>query len=315
MILLAGIPSEPPIALAAESAASLGIPYLMLNQRSFAHDDMELEFCEGRCTGVLVAGGQTFPLDRFSGIYLRLIEAATLPELARAGRAWNGGVLAARAHAWADMLTQWTEIAPQRVANRLSATLSNFSKPCQLQAIRAAGFAIPETLVTNEPGAVLAFRARHGRLIYKSASSVRSIVRILDDAALGALERIRALPTQFQEYIDGVNVRVHVVGERVFAARIVSEAVDYRYAGRDGLDAEMQAFDLPHEIADRCRALSRRLALPFCGVDFKVRPNGQYVCFEVNPSPAYSYYQEQTGMPISDALVRYLAGATQGGTT
>jgi hypothetical protein len=32
------------------------------------------------------------------------------------------------------------------------------------------------------------------------------------------------------------------------------------------------------------------------------------VCFEVNPSPAYSYYQELTGAPISDALVRYLAG-------
>jgi hypothetical protein len=33
-------------------------------------------------------------------------------------------------------------------------------------------------------------------------------------------------------------------------------------------------------------------------------------CFEVNPSPAYSYYESHTGQPISAALARYLvAGA------
>jgi glutathione synthase/RimK-type ligase-like ATP-grasp enzyme len=70
----------------------------------------------------------------------------------------------------------------------------------------------------------------------------------------------------------------------------------------------MVTFDLPDAVAARCIGLSRRLGLPFCGIDFKVQPGGDYVCFEVNPSPAYSYYQEQTGAPISDALVRYLAG-------
>lgn len=312
MILISGIPSEPPVALAAASAEALGIPYVLLNQRSFAHDDMDFEFADGACRGALRVAGQTLPLERFSGIYLRTIDAVSLPELGKdEGRrsAWDAPLATARAHAWADMLTQWTEVAPQRVANRLSATLSNFSKPGQLQAIRAAGFAVPETLVTNEPAAVRAFLARHGKAIYKSTSSVRSIVRMLDDAALARLDQVRVLPTQFQEFIPGENLRVHVVGDAVFAARIVSEAVDYRYAGRDGLDVEMAECALPPDVAERCIALSRRLALPFCGVDFKVQPDGRYVCFEVNPSPAYSYYQEQTGLPMSDALVRYLAGA------
>jgi glutathione synthase/RimK-type ligase-like ATP-grasp enzyme len=194
------------------------------------------------------------------------------------------------------------------VANRVSFTLSNFSKPYQMQTIRAAGFAVPDTLVTNDPDAVRRFRARHRKVIYKSASSVRSIVRLLDDAALRKLDAIRTLPTQFQAFIGGDNVRVHVVGTRTFAARIVSDAVDYRYAGRDGLDVDMIPFDLPDDVAGRCIDLARRLGLPFCGIDFKVSPGGEYVCFEVNPSPAYSYYQEVTGAPISDALVRYLAG-------
>lgn len=312
MILLSGIPSEPPLALAAASAEALGIPCLLLNQRAFAHDDMEFEFAGGTCRGALHVAGHSWPLQDFSGIYLRTIDAASLPGLDEKGgrrNAWDAPLAAARAHAWADMLTQWTEVAPQRVANRLSATMSNFSKPGQLQIIRAAGFAVPETIVTNEPAAARAFLARHGKAIYKSTSSVRSIVRMLDDAALKRLEQIRVLPTQFQEFIAGENVRVHVVGDAVFAARIVSEAVDYRYAGRDGLEVEMEECTLPLDVAERCIALSRRLELPFCGVDFKVQPDGRYVCFEVNPSPAYSYYQEQTGLPMSDALVRYLAGA------
>jgi len=307
MIVLAGIPSEPPIALAADSAAALGIDCLLLNQRSFAHDDMHFEYADGRCCGELTVAGRTWPLESFSGIYLRTIDTAGLPELSRGKRAWDQALLEARAQAWAEMLHHWAEIAPQRVANRLSATLSNFSKPYQLQVIRTAGFAVPETIVTNDPAAVRAFNERHRHVIYKSTSSVRSIVRMLDDAAMERLDQVRALPTQFQQFIEGDNVRVHVVGDAVFAARIVSEAVDYRYAGRDGLEVDMLSFRPPESIADRCRALSRNLALPFCGIDFKVQPDGHYVCFEVNPSPAYSYYQEQTGAPISDTLVRYLA--------
>lgn len=309
MILLSGIPSEAPIALAAASAEALGIDCLVLNQRAFEFDDLDLRFADGACRGSLVAGGQAFALEGFTGIYLRSIDAEALPELRRLRPAGNAPELAARAQAWTETLTAWTEVAPQRVVNRLSATLSNFSKPYQAQLIRSAGFAVPETLVTNDPDAVKAFQARHGKLVYKSASSIRSIVRMLDDAALKRLDCIRELPTQFQEFIVGENMRVHVVGDRVFAVRIVSEAVDYRYAGRDGLDVAMLPVALPEALSARCIRLSRLLRLPFCGIDFKVSPSGEYLCFEVNPSPAYSYYQEQAGIPISDALVRYLAGA------
>jgi glutathione synthase/RimK-type ligase-like ATP-grasp enzyme len=302
MIVLAGIPSEPPIALAAASADALGLPCVVLNQRAFAFDGLDLRFADGRCSGSLTVAGQRHPLASIAGIYLRTMDTDSLPELQAAPQARQ------RAHAWEETLQAWTEVAPQRVANRISLTLSNFSKPYQMQAIRAAGFAVPDTLATNDPAAVHAFRARHGKVIYKSASSVRSIVRLLDDAALKKLDAIRALPTQFQAYIGGENVRVHVVGTRTFAVRIVSDAVDYRYAGRDGLDVDMVPFDLPDDVAARCVGLSARLGLPFCGIDFKVQPGGAYVCFEVNPSPAYSYYQELTGVPISDALVRYLAG-------
>jgi glutathione synthase/RimK-type ligase-like ATP-grasp enzyme len=49
------------------------------------------------------------------------------------------------------------------------------------------------------------------------------------------------------------------------------------------------------------------LDLPLCGIDLKRASDGRYFCFEVNPSPAYSYYQENAGQPIAEALVRFLA--------
>ena len=37
-------------------------------------------------------------------------------------------------------------------------------------------------------------------------------------------------------------------------------------------------------------------------------PEGQHVCFEVHPSPAFNFYEERAGGPIAMAIARYLAG-------
>ena len=212
-----------------------------------------------------------------------------------------------RSAAFHAMLLAWVEGAPCRVANRTAPMASNGSKPYQAQLIEAAGFDTPPTLVTNDPDAVLQFEARHGPLVFKSTSSVRSIVRPLDDRARGRLDRLPALPTQFQRRETGTDIRVHVVGTHVLAAQVRSEALDYRYAHRDGLDLDLEPTQIPPDIARRCVGLATALELPFCGIDLCHRPDGSWLCYEVNPSPGYSWYEEATGLPISDALVAWLA--------
>ena len=101
MILLAGIPSEPPIALAVASAEALGLPCLVLNQRAFAFDDLDLRFAEGQCSGSLRVAGQRYPLSRFTGIYLRTMDADSLPEL-QAASEWSAGATEARVRAFAE---------------------------------------------------------------------------------------------------------------------------------------------------------------------------------------------------------------------
>ena len=200
------------------------------------------------------------------------------------------------------------------MVNRSWPTASNMSKPFQAQIIRRVGLRTPETLITTDPQAVLAFRARHGRVIFKSISGVRSIVRTLEEDDLPNLERIRWCPTQFQAFVEGTEVRVHVVGEETFAAAVRTEATDYRYAMQQtGEPAQLRPVMLSEELAAQCVRLTRTLGLEISGIDLKVTPDHEVYCFEVNPTPAFSYYEQGAGLPIASAIARLLAAADEAG--
>lgn len=305
MIVIAGIPSEPPVALAIDSATRLGLDHVVVNQRDAGLLGIALDVDGTSVTGRLDLPDRTVDLDDVTGIYWRLMEPERLPEA--------GPHVPAEARervlTFHQVFTDWVEAADCRVANPLQPMCSNGSKPFQALAVEAAGFAVPSTVITTHPGVVLAARDRWAGAIYKSTSSIRSIVRPLDDhATTDDLAAVARLATQFQATVPGTDVRVHVVGDDVHATRIESAAVDYRYGARDGAGAELTAYRLPGEIEQRCRHLAHELELPLAGIDLRVTPTGEWFCFEVNPSPGYSYYQQSTGQPISDSLVRWLAG-------
>jgi glutathione synthase/RimK-type ligase-like ATP-grasp enzyme len=199
-------------------------------------------------------------------------------------------------------------VADARVVNRSDPQGSNSSKPYQAQLIASYGLRVPETLITSDPADVLAFRRTHGTIIYKSMSGVRSIVKALDDKDLARLSDISWCPVQFQALVPGNDVRVHVIGRDVYATEIISDVTDYRYARQQGGTATLRAIDLSADLAARCVALTAGLGLVFAGIDLRIGPDGAATCFEVNPSPAYSYYQANTDQPIATSLARYLAG-------
>jgi glutathione synthase/RimK-type ligase-like ATP-grasp enzyme len=196
---------------------------------------------------------------------------------------------------------------PCPVVNRVAGGMSNSSKPYQALLVRRCGLLTPPTLVTNDPAAVRRFYEEcQGEVVYKSLSGVRSIVRRLKPELLERLPLLRHGPAQFQAFIPGENVRVHTVGEQLFASRVHSEAVDYRYGGREGHDVVMEPTVVPAAVEQACFRLARRLDLLFAGIDLKQTPDGDYHCFEVNPSPGFLYYEQQTRQPISAALADLL---------
>jgi hypothetical protein len=199
------------------------------------------------------------------------------------------------------------EDLPCLVVNRLGPGMSNHSKPYQALLVRECGLLTPPTLVTNDPDAARRFFDEwQGEVIYKSLSGVRSIVRRVGPEQLERLPLLRYGPAQFQAYIPGDNVRVHTVDDRVFATRVRSTAVDYRYARREGADVQMKAVDLSPQVAESCVRLARQMGLHFAGIDLKLTPRDEYYCFEVNPSPGFLFYEQHTHQPISAALADLL---------
>jgi hypothetical protein len=315
MIVLIGIPTETPMRMLAQALDALGYAYVFWNQRLIARNRLDFEINAGVMQGLLTVDGVEINLIDITGAYVRLMDDTQLPELRDLPYTASARQYARAQH---EALMLWLDLTPARVANRPSANGSNGSKPWQSRLIRDASSAlsIPDTLLSNDPASVRAFRAKHGELIYKSASGCRSIVRVLTGEDDARLHDISWCPVQFQRRVPGFDVRVHVVGEVIFATRIRSDAPDYRYAARDGLATELAAFELSETLADACRALSQALDLPFAGVDLRLQEQDMLLkqehqsawCFEVNPCPGFSYYESHTGQPIAAALARYLVG-------
>jgi glutathione synthase/RimK-type ligase-like ATP-grasp enzyme len=311
LILLAGLPGEPPLALVAAALEEVGANFAVIDQRR--HREIELTVIpavdQGEVGGELSVAGRVFDLSSVRGVYTRLHGDESLPDLA--GLPANDPARM-RHQRFVSLFTAFADICPGVVFNRSPGMSTNNAKGLQLQIIEAAGFRVPGTLMTNDPAVAREFienlRGRQTDVIYKSASAVRSIVKAVAAADIDRLDSIRICPVQFQERVDGTDYRVHVVGDEVFATRIETTGTDYRYAHRekDG-ESKLTAAELPEDIARRCVELANVLGIAFAGVDLRMTPGKEWYCFEVNPSPAFSYYETNTGQPISTTVARALA--------
>jgi glutathione synthase/RimK-type ligase-like ATP-grasp enzyme len=301
MILLCGIPSESPIAKVNEALVNLGAQSVIFSQRQFADAELEWTYVNQKPTGRLHLFNCSYALEDFRAVYTRFMSETELPEMKSADEPTK--VHCRRLH---ESFYQWLEVTDACVVNRHSAMFSNGSKPYQSQIICRYGFRIPPTLVTNDVDKVRDFQRRHKRVIYKSISGIRSIVKEFGSEDVERLPLIRYCPVQFQAWLDGFDVRVHVIGQRCLATKVVTTGTDYRYAHQEGGDTTLEAFELPEAVGDACVHLTESLGLHFSGIDLRFTSDGQVYCFEVNPMPGYSYYESNTGQPISQLLAEYL---------
>lgn len=294
--LVCGVADEAPIAMLIKSLKKKKMDYLVIDQRTMAEAvKLRWQVTERGIAGKLRIGEDTIDIREIRSVYHRFVDPADMP-----GDNTSPG-LVSKTRSVLHSLMDLLDVLPAKVINRRRPMMSNNSKPYQALLIRKAGFLTPETLITNNPNSLTEFASLHGSLIYKSISSVRSIVNTLDDKSSARLDSLQYLPTQFQRKINGHDVRVHVAGRRLFATQIITSATDYRYAGEDDTSVEFKPYTLNVKLRHKCLRLSRISQLPFAGIDLKI-DNGKVYCFEINPCPGYSYYQTATGQPISDAL-------------
>lgn len=310
MILVAGGLADRVTELVCARLADCGYPYRFLDLGFYPEGyQINWRWEASSIHGYIEAAGWRLDLDDLTGVYVRYLGSDGRMPPADVAAAWSPTMY----FEYDSGLMALFEDLPCAVVNRVAGGMSNSSKPYQALLVRRYGLLTPPTLVTNDPAAVRRFYEEwEGEVVYKSLSGVRSIVRRLTPDHLKRLPLLRHAPAQFQAFIPGENVRVHTVGDQLFASRVHSAAVDYRYGTQEGHHVEMEPAAVPAAVGQACLGLARELDLLLAGVDLKQTPSGDYYCFEVNPSPGFLYYEQNTRQPISTALADLLKnGVTQ----
>lgn len=247
--------------------------------------------------GRIVAAGDSYSFGDVAGMYVRLSSEPELPaDLDGLPDEEKAVLIRERRSALQYLLNRF----PGVVANRPAAGRSNGSKPYQMRQLAQAGFRLPRWVASNDLEAIDAFLDTCGAgAIYKSCSGLRSRARLFDDAVRERLEEGTS-PIVVQEYVPGADVRVHTVNDQVFATKVISEGVDYRFSGTE---SDYESIDVPEDIALLMQQVARQEGLTIAGFDFRVTDEGRWFCLEVNPVPTFLPYEMLAGQPIGDALL------------
>ncbi|OPG12005.1 MvdC/MvdD family ATP grasp protein [Microbispora sp. GKU 823] len=213
----------------------------------------------------------------------------------------------------------WEQLPCRQVPARESVFRRSGQKSSQLALAAELGFAIPETLISTDAESFLDFHDRHDGRVITKAFHVPFVEGVGDDGLtmtrltepvsprdLAYADGLRFCPVIVQEMVPKrVELRVTIVGRRIFAAEIHSQAsnrssLDWRYY--DTRTTPHRPHRLQEEIADRCLALMDRLGLLYGAVDLIVTPDDRHVFLEVNPNAQWLWVENMTGLPISEAV-------------
>lgn len=191
------------------------------------------------------------------------------------------------------------------------------NKLLQLRLAQKCGLQTPVTIVSTNRAEIKRFLDQNLSVIIKPIN--RSRIQYSEkDAGLiftneipadivNQLDDYEITPIIFQKKLDkSYELRVTIVDDKVFAAKIKSQEIPGSEIDWRRGETFFEPYALPTNIADACRLLLRELELSFGAFDFVRTPEGHYVFLEVNPNGQWVWIEEQTGQPISEAIIDFL---------
>jgi hypothetical protein len=345
MILIIGTADDEQIRHVADRLDERGSKYVQFDPRHYpASAELTVEYDDaGGSRGVLTLPGETLELSEVRAAWhrgrVRPIPASNVRE----DQAWWVAESCVRflsqVYECLDCLWIPERPASQREAVRWS---DSDAPPCdawvtlpasgqapsaenklyQLSVAGRVGLAVPRTLVTNSPERFLDFyEACAGELISKRAVDLIPRVggKVTRPFTVSVERRdaanhrvVRHGPVVFQEKVPKrIELRVTVVGTRVFAAEIRSQdsqrqQTDWRHRPEYGQSRFYAVHSLPANVARQCVHLVKALNLTFGALDLILTPDDRYVFLEVNSNGQWAYIENILGLPISDAIAELL---------
>lgn len=304
-ILIIGSPEEAHSEFIHHKIRQRGHKAIFLDTRAFPAQTKLSLFCgpQQPDLGMLHLPGElhSLPLDAIEAVYWRYHMGLQLPTLE------SPFLLEMAQREIESTLGSLFRMLSCRWVNSPQAIALHAYKPYQLQLLQQAGIRIPQTLISNDPDAVIEFYERlNGQVIYKPVRGGAHTARLTpNDLKADRLTDLARAPVQFQECVEGIDVRIYLVKDEIFAGEIHSRTLDFR----DDPQALIVPIALPDSVAQNCLTLMRVLGLVYTGIDTRRTPDGEYVFLEGNPCPMFMHFEQQARYPISDRLVDLLLNA------
>jgi glutathione synthase/RimK-type ligase-like ATP-grasp enzyme len=181
-------------------------------------------------------------------------------------------------------------------------------KALQLLEASRAGLRIPHTLISNDPPRATTFvDALDGT---ECAIKPLIAIGVTDEhgyrlpltttlPAGHSLESLALAPTMLQPYVDkAFELRCVVIADKVFCAKLDSQADERSRIDWRGGDPAHELFTLPHEVEASIHRLMGAFDLNFASLDMIVTPEGEYVFLELNPNGQWLWLEHELGLPL-----------------
>lgn len=274
------------------------LPQALCSMAGFPRDAWSISL-----DGVVVRGAA------ITGAYFRRPGAPVVPDTAT-----YPGERAYIEAEWSSFLKSLYSRLEGRWLNSPTKIFMAEDKPMQLLLAQEIGFDVPQAFVTNDISCARAISAL-GHAIGKplrQAVLAGETERVIFTSRLAEIEdeqaeAIRLTPFIVQsEILKQYDVRVTVVGERVFATAIWSQdneetITDWRKGSRPDLRHEKIVLD--RRVERQCVKLVQRLGLRYGAIDLVCDQSGKLWFLEINPNGQWAWIENLTGYPIAAAIV------------
>lgn len=216
---------------------------------------------------------------------------------------------------WTTFLTSLVDFLDCRWINHPFSVM-RATKLSQLIAAEKAGFTIPDTLVTNNPEQLQIFLNEKDQVIGKVVKRhhieyapcklklVHAHKISKDD--LDLLPTLELAPVTFQEFIDNHDeVRVTVINDKLFAAKIINKTEDNDWHNMDIAEVKLEPYNLSEFIENKCKLVLELLSLEYGAIDLLITNNEIYF-LEVNPIGDWRWVEFNTSQKIAETVFENL---------
>ena len=210
-----------------------------------------------------------------------------------------------------SVLDGWMNSIGKKMLNKFDNQNSFDNKISQIQIAKEIGLHVPETLMSNDADEVIQFAKSIDKpIIFKAftGSDFQFVeTRIYKQEHTKYLENLKYAPAIFQEAIlDGVELRVTIVGRKLFCVKIEPKHSGAKLDWRLDSTAKISKFKLSKKNENKILQFMKETGLEYGALDFKLTPDNKLFFFEVNVGGQYLFCEIHGEHPISEAIADLL---------